>query len=223
MKHFLDIENKVWDSAKDGTIKEFIPPDTDVPVTVFLQWFEGGWNRVYEVRIGSVNAGSENRILAEEVFGAESQPSGWTVANISAFEPSFGKGTLKPKSPYYSDIPIEFLERVPSIVSALQRDIEGTRQAVQLLRNEYKLLTSAGSLSKFWQDAEDSERAMVAFKLKELLYQAGVHAYRNVAYELLSFKNKKGEPISLSAFNRLCERAEKREVRQQNTTRGVKK
>lgn len=222
MKHFLDIESKVWDSAKDGTIKEFVPPDTDVPVTVFLQWFEGGWNRIYEVRIGSINAGSENRILAEEVFGAESQPSGWTVANISEFEPSFGKGTLKPKSPFYSDIPIEFLERVPSIVSALQRDIEGTRQAVQLLRDEYKLLTGAGSLNRFWQDAEDNERAIVAFKLKELLYQSGVHAYRNVAFELLSFKNKNGELISLPTFNRLSTKGE-RLVRQKNTPKGVKK
>jgi hypothetical protein len=222
MKHFLDIESKVWDSAKDGTIKEFVPPDTDVPVTVFLQWFEGGWNRIYEVRIGSINAGSENRILAEEVFGAESQPSGWTVANISEFEPSFGKGTLKPKSPFYSDIPIEFLERVPSIVSALQRDIEGTRQAVQLLRDEYKLLTGAGSLNRFWQEAEDNERAIVAFKLKELLYQSGVHAYRNVAFELLSFKNKNGELISLPTFNRLSTKGE-RLVRQKNTPKGVKK
>lgn len=222
MKHFLDIESKVWDSAKDGTIKEFVPPDTDVPVTVFLQWFEGGWNRIYEVRIGSINAGSENRILAEEVFGAESQPSGWTVANISEFEPSFGKGTLKPKSPFYSDIPIEFLERVPSIVSALQRDIEGTRQAVQLLRDEYKLLTGAGSLNRFWQDAEDNERAIVAYKLKELLYQSGVHAYRNVAFELLSFKNKNGELISLPTFNRLSTKGE-RLVRQKNTPKGVKK
>jgi hypothetical protein len=222
MKHFLDIESKVWDSAKDGTIKEFVPPDTDVPVTVFLQWFEGGWNRIYEVRIGSINAGSENRILAEEVFGAESQPSGWTVANISEFEPSFGKGTLKPKSPFYSDIPIEFLERVPSIVSALQRDIEGTRQAVQLLRDEYKLLTGAGSLNRFWQDAEDNERAIVAFKLKELLYQSGVHAYRNIAFELLSFKNKNGELISLPTFNRLSTKGE-RLVRQKNTLKGVKK
>lgn len=222
MKHFLDIESKVWDSAKDGTIKEFIPPNTDVPVTVFLQWFEGGWNRIYEVRIGSINAGSENRILAEEVFGAESQPSGWTVANISEFEPSFGKGTLKPKSPFYSDIPIEFLERVPSIVSALQRDIEGTRQAVQLLRDEYKLLTGAGSLNRFWQEAEDNERAIVAFKLKELLYQSGVHAYRNVAFELLSFKNKNGDLISLPTFNRLSTKGE-RLVRQKNTPKGVKK
>lgn len=222
MKHFLDIESKVWDSAKDGTIKEFIPPDTDVPVTVFLQWFEGGWNRIYEVRIGSINAGSENRILAEEVFGAESQPSGWTVANISEFEPSFGKGTLKPKSPFYSDIPIEFLERVPSIVSALQRDIEGTRQAVQLLRDEYKLLTGAGSLNMFWQEAEDNERAIVAFKLKELLYQSGVHAYRNVAFELLSFKNKNGDLISLPTFNRLSTKGE-RLVRQKNTPKGVRK
>ena len=222
MKHFLDIESKVWDSAKDGTIKEFIPPDTDVPVTVFLQWFEGGWNRIYEVRIGSINAGSENRILAEEVFGAESQPSGWTVANISEFEPTFGKGTLKPKSPFYSDIPIEFLERVPNIVSALQRDIEGTRQAVQLLRDEYKLLTGAGSLNRFWQEAEDNERAIVAFKLKELLYQSGVHAYRNVAFELLSFKKKNGDLISLPTFNRLSTKGE-RLVRQKNTPKGVKK
>lgn len=222
MKHFLDIENKVWNSAKEGTIKEFIPPDTDVPVTVFLQWFEGGWNRIYEVRIGSINAGSENRILAEEVFGAESQPSGWTVANISEFVPSFGKGTLKPKSPFYSDIPIEFLERVPSIVSALQRDIEGTRQAVQLLRDEYKLLTGAGSLNRFWQEAEDNERAIVAFKLKELLYQSGVHDYRHKAFGLLSFKNKNGELISLPTFNRLSTRGE-RLVRQKNTPKGVKK
>jgi hypothetical protein len=209
MKHFLDIESKVWDNAKDGTIKEFVPPDTDVPVTVYLQWFEGGWNRIYEVRIGSINTGSENRILAEEVFGSESQPIGWSVANISEFEPSFAKSTLKPKSPFYSDIPIEFLERVPSIVSALQRDIEGTRQAVQLLRDEYKLLTGAGSLNRFWQEAEDNERAIVAFKLKELLYQSGVHAYRNVAFELLSFKNKNGELISLPTFNRLSTKGER--------------
>ena len=221
MKHFLDIENKVWDSAKDGTIKEFIPPDTDVPVTVFLQWFEGGWNRIYEVRIGSINAGSENRILAEEVFGADSQPSGWTVANISEFEPSFGKGTLKPKSPFYSDIPIEFLERVPSIVSALQRDIEGTRQAVQLLRSEYKLLTGSGSLSKFWQDADFNERAIVAYKLREILRQKEVHKSIEIAQELLSFQ-KDGKPISRSTFIRWSNTGGKI-IQSQAKAKGVKK
>lgn len=221
MKHLLDIESKVWNSAKDGTIRAF-STDSEIPVTVYLQWFEGGWNRIYEVRIGAINTGSENRQLAEEVFGAESEPSGWSVADISGFDSNFAKSTLKPKSPYFSNVPIEFLERVPTVVAGIQRDIEGTRQAVQLLRDEVKRLTSPGSLNKFWQEAEDSERALVAFKLKELLYQSGVHAYRDVAFELLGFKNKKGEPISLSAFNRLSTKGE-RLVLQQNTTKGVKK
>ena len=81
MKQFFDIENKVWNSAKDGTIRAF-STDSEIPVTVYLQWFEGGWNRIYEVRIGAINTGSENRELAEDVFGAESNPSGWSVADI---------------------------------------------------------------------------------------------------------------------------------------------
>lgn len=221
MKHFLDIENKVWNSAKDGAIRAF-STDSEIPVTVYLQWVEGGWNRIYEVRIGAINSGSENRELAEEVFGAESNPSGWSVADITEFEPSFAKSTLKPKSPYFSNVPVEFLERIPTIVSGIQRDIEGTRQAVQLLRDDVKRLTSSGSLNKFWQEAEDNERAIVAFKLKELLYQSGVHAYRNVAFELLSFRNKNGELISLPTFNRLSTKGE-RLVRERNTPKGVKK
>ena len=222
MKHFSEIENKFWDDAKDGTIREFISADTDVPVTVFLQWFEGGWNRIYEVRIGAINTGSENRTLTEELFGAKSEASGWSVATISEIDPKFSKSTLKPKSPYFSNVPIEFLERVPTIVSGLQRDIEGTRQAIQLLRDDIKRASSSGSLGKFWQEADERDRAIVAFKLKELLYQAGVHAYRNVAFELLNFKNKNGEPVSLPTFNRLTTKGE-RLVREQNTTKGVKK
>ena len=220
MKHLLDIENKVWNSAKDGTIRAF-STDSEIPVTVYLQWIEGGWNRIYEVRIGAINSESENRELAEEVFGAESNPSGWSVADITEFEPSFAKSTLKPKSPYFSNVPVDFLERIPTIVSGIQRDIEGTRQAVQLLRDEVKRLTSSGVLNKFWQDAEDNERAIVAFKLKELLCQSGVHAYRNVAFELLSFRNKNGELISLPTFNRLSTKGE-RLVRERNTPKGVK-
>ena len=221
MKQLFDIENKVWNSAKEGTIKEF-STYAEIPVTVYLQWVEGGWNRIYEVRIGAINSGSENRELAEDVFGAESNPRGWSVADITEFEPSFAKSTLKPKSPYFSNVPVEFLERIPTIVSGIQRDIEGTRQAVQLLRDDVKRLTSSGSLNKFWQEAEDNERAIVAFKLKELLYQSGVHAYRNVAFELLSFRNKNGELISLPTFNRLSTKGE-RLVRERNTPKGVKK
>jgi hypothetical protein len=201
MTHFFDIENKAWDSVKDGTIRAF-ETDTEIPVTVFLQWFEGGWNRIYEVRVGLNNSGR--------------------IIELSKRDNDVAKNTLKRKSPYFSDIPVAFLERVPTLVAGLQRDIEGTRQAVQLLRDEVKRLTSSGSLNKFWQDAEDNERAIVAYKLKELLYQSGVHAYRVVAFELLSFKNNKGELMSLSAFNRLSRKGE-RLVQQRNTTKGSKK
>jgi hypothetical protein len=208
MTHIFDTKNKVWDSAKDGTIRAF-ETETEVPVTVYLQWFEGGWNRIYEVRIGAVNAGGENRILAEEIFGASREPIGWSVANITEFDSNFAKGTLKPKSPYFSDIPIEFLERVPTLVAGLQRDIEGTRQAVQLLRDEVKCATTFGSLGSFWQEAEHSDQAIVAYRLKELLYQAGVVAFRNEAFRLLDFKDTTGKPISLRSFARLLEKGER--------------
>jgi hypothetical protein len=201
MTHFFDIENKAWDSVKDGTIRAF-ETDTEIPVTVFLQWFEDGWNRIYEVRVGLNNSGR--------------------IIELAKRDNDVAKNTLKRKSPYFSDISVAFLERVPTLVAGLQRDIEGTRQAVQLLRDEVKRLTSSGSLNKFWQDAEDNERAIVAYKLKELLYQSGVHAYRVVAFELLSFKNNKGELMSLSAFNRLSRKGE-RLVQQRNTTKGSKK
>jgi len=188
MTHIFDTKNKAWDSAKDGTIRAF-ETETEVPVTVYLQWFEGGWNRIYEVRIGLTNSG---RIL--EVAKKDSEVA---------------KGTLKPKSPYFSDIPIEFLERVPTLVAGLQRDIEGTRQAVQLLRDEVKRATTFGSLGSFWQEAEHSDQAIVAYRLKELLYQAGVVAFRNEAFRILDFKDTTGKPISLRSFARLLETGER--------------
>ena len=219
MKQFFDIENKVWNSAKDGTIRAF-STDSEIPVTVYLQWFEGGWNRIYEVRIGAINSGSENRELAEEVFGAESNPIGWSVADITGFDSSFAKGTLKPKSPFFSDIPFEFLERVPTLVRSLQRDIEGTRQVVQLLRDEY-LLAGVGNLNVSWQDAEDSERKVLAYKLKELLRQRNIHKNIEKAQELLNF-TKNGQPISRSTFIRWADIGENI-VKRQTRTKGVKR
>ncbi len=225
MTQFLDIENKFWDSVKEGTIREF-SETSEIPVTVYLQWFEGGWNRIYEVRIGAVNAGSENQALAEEYLGVVSELDSWSISSIAQVNSKFAKDSLKPKSPYFSNVPIDFLDKIPTIVAGVQRDIEGTRQAVQLLRDEYKrkidYAHSFGDLNKYWQEADERERAIVAFKLKELLYQSGVRAYRNVAFELLSFKNKNGELISLPTFNRLSTKGE-RLVRQKNTPKGVKK
>ena len=219
MKHFLDIENKVWNSAKDGTIRAF-STDSEIPVTVYLQWVEGGWNRIYEVRIGAINSGSENRELAEEVFGAESNPSGWSVADITEFESSFAKSTLKPKSPFFSSIPFEFLERIPTLVKSLQRDIEGTRQVVQLLRSEYPL-AGVGNLNVYWQDSEDNERKVVAYKLRELLRQQDIHENIEKAQELLNF-TKNGKPISRSTFIRWSNIGGNI-VKRQTRNKGVKK
>jgi hypothetical protein len=221
MTQLLDIESKHWDSAKDGTIKEF-QADSEIPVTVYLQWFEGGWNRIYEVRIGAVNAGSEDRALAEETFGSSSKPQGWTVANISQLVPKFAKDSLKSKSPYFSNVPIEFLERVPTLVAGVQRDIEGTRQAVQFIRDELKFRTSNGSLEKFWQDADNKTREIVAFKLKELLRQFGVHKNIETARELLNFKNADGTPISRRTFIRWANTGEKLLQFQANNKKGKK-
>jgi hypothetical protein len=200
MTHIFDTKNKAWDSAKDGTIRSF-ETETEVPVTVFLQWFEGGWNRIYEVRIGLTNAG---RIL-----------------ELSKRDSEVAKGTLKPKSPYYSNIPIEFLERVPTIVAGLQRDIEGTRQAVQLLREELKGATSSG-LREFWPEAEHSERAKVAFRFQQLLREAGVVAFRSEAFRILNFKDSKGKPISLRTFARLLDTGERLVNAKNNKKEGKK-
>ena len=208
MTHLFDVDAKHWDSATEGTIKEFTT-DTKIPVTVFLQWFEGGWNRVYEIRIGAVNTSNTSQELAKEFFGPFSDPEGRSVAHVTQIDSKFAKASLKEKSPYYSEIPMDFLEKVPAIVSSLQRNIEGTRQAVQLLRDSVKRATSSGSLNKHWQDADENERALVAYQLKEHLFEAGVHAYRNEAYKLLNFKDSKGNPISLATFNRLSVKGEK--------------
>jgi hypothetical protein len=200
MTQIFDIENKAWDSAKDGTIRSF-ETETEIPVTVLLQWFEGGWNRIYEVRIGLTNAG---RIL-----------------ELSKRDSEVAKGTLKPKSPYYSNIPIEFLERVPTIVSGLQRDIEGTRQAVQLLRDEMKQATTSG-LREFWPEDEHSQRAIVAFRFQTLLHQAGNKKYRSEAFRILNFKDSKGKPISLRTFARLLDLG-KRLVKDQDKKKVGKK
>ena len=216
MTHLFDVDAKHWDSATEGTIKEFTS-DTKIPVTVFLQWFEGGWNRVYEVRVGAVNTSNTSLKLAEEFFGPFSDPEGHSVAHVTQIDAKFARDSLKEKSRYFSDIPMEFLEKVPSIVSSLQRNMEGTRQAVQLLRDSVKRATSSGSLNKHWQDADENERALVAHQLKELLYDAGVHAYRHEAYKLLNFKDSKGNPISLATFNRLSVKGEKAAARQRKS------
>jgi hypothetical protein len=213
MTHLFDVDAKHWDSETEGTIKEFTT-DTEIPVTVFLQWFEGGWNRVYEVRVGAVNTSNTSRELAKEYFGPFSGSEGRSVAHVTQIDSKFAKDSLKEKSPYFSDIPLEFLEKVPTIVSSLQRNMEGTRQAVQLLRDSVKRATSSGSLNKHWQDADENERALVAYTLKELLYEAGVHAYRNEAYKLLNFKDSKGNPISLATFNRMSVKGERAAARQ---------
>jgi hypothetical protein len=220
MTQFLDIENKFWDNAREGTVKEF-SATSEIPVTVYLQWFQGGWNRIYEVRIGAVNAGSDNQALAEETFGASSEPKGWTVADITQVVPKFAKDSLKPKSPYFSNVPIEFLEKIPTIVAGVQRDIEGTRQAVQLLRDEVKRATSSGTLGKYFQQDEKT-REIVAFKLKELLRVHNVHKNIEIAQELLNFKSKQGTPISRSTFIRLANRGE-RLVLAQKQKKGGKK
>ena len=200
MTHIFDPKNKAWDSEKDGTIRSF-ETDTEIPVTVFLQWCEGGWNRIYEVRIGLTNAG---RIL-----------------ELSKRDSEVARSTLKPKSPYYSNIPIEFLERVPTIVAGLRRDIEGTRQAVQLLRHDYKGVNSS-ALQEFWPESEHSERAIVAFRFQTLLHQAGVVPYRSEAFRLLNFKDSTGKPISLRTFTRLLKTGERLVKAQNNKKEGKK-
>ena len=201
MTHIFDTKNKAWDSAKDGTIWK-VDSDTEIPVTVFLQWFEGGWNRIYEVRIGLTNAG---RIL-----------------EVSKRDSKVAKSILSPKSPYYSDIPIEFLERVPTIVAGLQRDIEGTRQAVQLLRDEMKQATSSGSLSSFWPEDDHSSRAIVAFRFQKLLHESGVVPFRSEAFRILNFKDTAGSPISLRTFTRLVKKGERLVNARNNKKEGKK-
>ena len=187
MTHIFDTKNKAWDSAKDGTIRSW-ETGTEIPVTVFLQWCDGGWNRIYEVRIGLTNAG---RIL-----------------ELAKRDSEVAKETLKPKSSYYSNIPIEFLERVPTIVAGLQRDIEGTRQAVQLLRSEMKGAISSG-LREFWPEDEHSERAIVAYRFQQLLREAGVVPFRSEAFRILNFKDSQGKPISLRTYTRLLKTGER--------------
>jgi hypothetical protein len=201
MTHIFDTKNKAWDNAKDGTIRAF-ETDTEVPVTVYLQWFEGGWNRIYEVRIGLSNSG---RIIETSKRDAE-----------------VAKSILKKNSPYFSDIPVEFLERVPNLVAGLQRDIEGTRQAVQLLRDEVKQATASGSLGSFWQEDEHSSRAIIAFKFQTLLREAGVIPFRNEAFRILNFKDSTGKPISLRTFTRLVKTGERLVQAQNNKKEGKK-
>jgi hypothetical protein len=171
MKHFLDIENTLWDDQEEGSTRAFESEFEGVTVSVTLQWHKGGWNQVHKVTVESKQGIRDN-----------------------------------------------LLESLPTIVRRTQTDIEGTRKAVQLLRGDLSKLFQAkrGYLGMYWESDDDNARAIVAFRLQELLAQDRVKDYRNRAFELLQNPNN---PISLSTFNRLVTKGRNLEARRTTSTK----
>jgi hypothetical protein len=200
MAHSFDLDNEAWDDRKDGEIWKVQPLGEEVPVTVTLQWHKGGWNRIYEVHIGSVNtyekAFNERRLTPPEPTGFE----------------DLDKLPWKQSERYLSDIPDKFLDSLPTIVRRTQRDIEGTRKAVQLLRGDADIFfVKRGYLAQYWA-SDDSNKDLVAFRLRELLKSEQVPSARDRTWRLLTFEEN---DVSFRTFCRMLVRGERLHVKHQ--------